>query len=934
MADAKSLAKRQEANHAILAALDIEAEYRSIGLRIPSNARARATGWMPCHAMGREDNSPSAEINVGDGPARGRYRDFGGGGETLSYFDFAAKHGSGYGSDWRQVRNAKARDLKIKLPLGAEEVPADKFEFFDLTPGTLLLWAKTKPPVSAAAVRAAGGRGARWPKGLRAELTQHLIAFPMFGGHLLDLEPIGWHCANSNGQPIKIYQGKGNEPKPVKTMQIGEPGLMNVAGLRGLPEASVVWVVEGLSDMLALQTALMAMPEDLGHVVLTAGGASYHPKPEWMQHFAGKDVRVCFDLDQPDPLTGKRAGETGAKVWVGALITVAETVRNVVLPFVEGSGKKDIRDFLQDHGYNDLWELSETFAPVPLAPVNGDGQAHAAPGEALTPRQAMLVQLGIVVAGQVEGTDWIEVFSQATHKKTLIKDIDRLSLPKANLFFGGRICDQFINEGLEPVPGKYKLKDLQIGIAAEAAEHYLSDEPDRGCGIWHTPDKKRLVLVGPRAAEVWDGDTLTPIETPAIDGQRLDFGGRPWYDRDELLRNLESAKDTSWCQEVIHGANKLFGRWENWHRYATTPQLVTGLVAATWVQTIWEVRPQVCIVGMTNSGKSFLLNECLKKMFGPLGLWIDKPSEAAIRQRLGHTARLLLIDEFENDEKNRQRVLEMMRVSSRGGQIGRGTSNTQKGVLFPLRHMSWTAAKNFKLTDAADRNRFIILNLDNLPDGHVAKLQMPADEVLETLGQRLLAIAIRYSRCAAKMAGEMKRHKAWGVDNRTAEIHAVPISLLACAQGWSMESAVGFLEEVLGEHQKDKPAEDDREQLIRDILESVVHLGRGGKTTVSALLWDQVIEDGSGHAIDRDEALATGGIKTINELPRKLFLSPRTLTRGILKDSDFSKSDLTQILTQIPDSEQCRQQVGIHKSRGVMIPFTYFVAERERKVEF
>lgn len=934
MADAKSSQKWADANRAILAALDIEAEYRRIGLRIDGPGRARATGWMPCHAMGREDANASAEINVGDGDARGRYRDFGGGGESMSLFDFAAKYGSGFGGDWKQARNHFARQTGVKLPKDAEQRDADKFEFFDLTPGTLLLWSKSKPVITAAAVMAAGGRGARWPLKLPAELTQHLITFPCFGGSLLDLEPVGFHSANSApGRPVSIYKGKGVPPDLVKTMQTGPPGLMNVHALRRLPEAKVVWVVEGLSDMLALQTALLSMPDDLGHVVITAGGASYHPKPEWMQHFAGKDVRVCFDLDKPDPQTGKRAGEVGAKVWVGALVKVAAAVRNVALPFIDGSGKKDVRDYLQDHTYNDLWELSETFPVIADQPEAGaNGHAVSADGQALTPHQAMLAQFGIIVSGSVEHTEWIEVFSTATHKKTLIKDIDRLTVPKANLFFGGKICEQYLNPGLEAMPGKYKVRDLQVAIAAEAAGHYLSEEPDRGCGIWKVGE--RLVLVGPRAAEVWDGETLTPIETPALDGQRLDFGGQRWYDRETLIRNLEAAKDTAWCQEVIHGANKLFGRWENWHNYATTPQLITGLVAATWVQTIWEVRPQVCIVGMTNSGKSFLLNECLKKMFGPLGLWIDKPSEAAIRQRLGHTARLLLIDEFENDEKNRQRVLEMMRVSSRGGQIGRGTSNSQKGVLFPLRHMSWTAAKNFKLTDAADRNRFIILNLDALPDGHVARLQMPEDEVLEAFGQRLLAIAIRYSRCAAKMAGEMKRYKAWGVDNRTAEIHAVPISLLACAQGWSTEAAIGFLEEVLGEHKKDKPAEDDREQLIRDILESVVHLGRGGKTTVSALLWDQVIEDGTGHAIDKDEALATVGIKTINELPRKLFLSPRMLTRGILKDSDFSKSDLTQILTQIPDAEQVRQRVGIHQSRGVLIPFSYFAANREQKGEF
>ena len=82
----------------ILAALDIRAEYAALGVRVNGQVPS-ADGWLPCHAIGREDRNPSAAINL----QTGRYRDHGGEGDSLSLFDFAAKHG-GF-SDWRSARD-------------------------------------------------------------------------------------------------------------------------------------------------------------------------------------------------------------------------------------------------------------------------------------------------------------------------------------------------------------------------------------------------------------------------------------------------------------------------------------------------------------------------------------------------------------------------------------------------------------------------------------------------------------------------------------------------------------------------------------------------------------------------------------------------------------------------------------------------------------
>src|SRR5437879_1977828 len=90
----------------------------------PAATKPTAKGWLPCHAIDREDHSASAAIFVGEGKARGRYRDMGGSGLSLSFWEFAGKFG-GYG-DWREARRHFAHKVGTSLPVGAEpKRPAD-----------------------------------------------------------------------------------------------------------------------------------------------------------------------------------------------------------------------------------------------------------------------------------------------------------------------------------------------------------------------------------------------------------------------------------------------------------------------------------------------------------------------------------------------------------------------------------------------------------------------------------------------------------------------------------------------------------------------------------------------------------------------------------------------------------------------------------------
>ncbi len=916
-------AKWHDANLQILARLDIEAEYRSLGVRIASGARARATGWLPCHAIDRDDSDPSAEINVGDGPARGRYRDFGGDGQSLSLFDFAARYSS-ISRDWRDCRSHYAKQTQVKLPDGSDELPADRLDFYPLTPSIARLYAERKPGITAEAIIAAGGIAARYPKGLRPELQQHLIAFPMFGSGLLDLEPTAWHCVNQTAGKVRIYKGKGKEPGETKTMTLGTPGLMNVAALRRIADAKVVWIVEGITDLLALQTALLALGDRAkDHVAISAGGCSYHPRPEWLWAFAGKKCCVCFDVDPPQPGKTIGAGQLGAAVWVSALAPAAAEVRNVQLPTAkpakegEPAPKVDLRDWLcginaegKQRGYADLFALAKE-----TTPINRDDKRVE-----IAPEVALLETLGVVVVGQVEGTEsTIEVYSRATNKKTTIRDVDRFSRNKMVVAFGGENCEEHISpDGGEPSPGKFTSGEVREAICRVASTMpTLSAELPVGLGVW--PVGKKLVLIGPQSAEVWDGATLTRSTSPVVDKQRLDFegGDRPWFDPTVLQAYIQSSGEPEFCTETVEAVRLLFARWDNW-AHPTSPLLLTGLVAATWLQTAWHFRPQVAVIGPSNSGKTMLVEQTLQPLFGRLCLFAQKATEAGIRQAIGHSGKVLILDEFEADE-SRQRVLEMLRGSARGASTMRGTAG-QKHKGFTLRHIAWTSSIELALNSQADRNRFIVLELMKLPKNRPAKLRLPSAVELADLGQRLLAVCVRHWQEAVALA-ETYKGMPFGCDSRYVECYAAPTAILALAYGWSHEDQVAQLRAFLDQQEVVDQEEDEEESLLRDIYESAVLLPRGKRVTVGQLLQPGVVQDGSGEAMDRRQLLVSLGIRLLQH-PDRVFFSRSAVCKELLRGSRFKNSDINQILMRIAGAKRELVWMDGHTSRGVSIPLS------------
>lgn len=385
----------------VLDSLDVAAEYAALGV-VFARDHVSGKGWRACHAVDRKDATASAAVNVGDGPARGRYRDLGGVGLTLNLWEFAARFGKF--TDWRAARKHYAEKAGVKMPAGCEpKRPDDGVEFLENAASDLILagWAEAKGGFGLASVRANGGLYGRYPKKSKPEYSQYVVAFPAFNPPgLTDAEPSAWVIANTTGGGVRVFKGKNKPDGESKTLSVGGSvgGLLGLHALLALaaekdggPPVEVVWKVEGLSDVLALHHALGAAGLLGKHVVLSnSQGTLETVKPGWVELLAGKTVYVVHDRDRP--------GQTGAGRWCDALLPHCPCVKSVELPYpLKDAHGEDTRDFL----HRDKRPFSELLAVAEAAPVYaGDGSSR----DALSPFTIMPPGAPAHGAGSLFGT--------------------------------------------------------------------------------------------------------------------------------------------------------------------------------------------------------------------------------------------------------------------------------------------------------------------------------------------------------------------------------------------------------------------------------------------------------------------------------------------------------------------------------------------------
>ncbi|MCA9220406.1 MAG: hypothetical protein KDA71_08765, partial [Planctomycetales bacterium] len=340
------------------------------------------------------------------------------------------------------------------------------------------------------------------------------------------------------------------------------------------------------------------------------------------------------------------------------------------------------------HTYQDLLALAES-ADIWPRPT-----AEQLDADAFAVEEEICERLQIDVLGEWENGA-VEIYSAVNRKIQQVRDLDRFGYARF-VQLCGRPARDFINQGMHDVPGMVKVGDVKAAIALLAGRCRLTHKSLLGVGCWRgrdTEDNPRdeVVLVGDGEAAAWlrTAGVLEKVEHPRRGGLLLGItGADAWYDFDRLANHLAAAESPEWCAAVVDELADEFSRWE-WE-HDTTPELLVGLVLASYVQTLWEWRPQVAITGRTNSGKSYLF-ETLVRLFGPIAYKVTGQSstEAGIRQGLGSSAMIPLLDEWDKS-RHRAAILSMIRTAGRRDRRATGTQD-QKGHETALQHIFWVA---------------------------------------------------------------------------------------------------------------------------------------------------------------------------------------------------------------------------------------------------
>lgn len=134
-----------------------------------------------------------------------------------------------------------------------------------------------------------------------------------------------------------------------------------------------------------------------------------------------------------------------------------------------------------------------------------------------------------------------------------------------------------------------------------------------------------------------------------------------------------TAKDAVRLTEICEGLN--------WDR-PISARLLSGWMALAPICGALAWRPHIWLTGAAGTGKSWVMDNIMRPVVGPMGLFVQSDTtEAGIRQALGYDARPVLFDEAEGESERAQarmqNVMALMRQSSSesGSVIVKGTAS-------------------------------------------------------------------------------------------------------------------------------------------------------------------------------------------------------------------------------------------------------------------
>lgn len=573
----------------------------------------------------------------------------------------------------------------------------------------------------------------------------------------------------------------------------------------------------------------------------------------------------------------------------------------------------------------DLLARSPAITAVPpggMAPPPPIGTAPTAPPGANPVRieqQNVLNMIEIEVLGHYPDGS-VDIYSRPCRQTNRIPSVARLAYADLILWCGEQALT-CVHPGRDIVSGLITMDQVRNAIAYFGNMISLADAVPMGQGVWRADGEVTLINAGQAVTYDHINSALIDVNTPRVGCQTLDFSStEPWVDFAILRGNLTSAADPNWCRDRFKEVQDIFSNW--YWRFPRDRDLTASLACVTWIQTLLPWRPEVALTGESDSGKSALMKQVLAPFFGRLAMQTEQASEAGIRQEVKNRSLAILLDEFDKN-RERQKILHLFRSASTGGVIRKGTRD-HRGATFRMQHIPWMAAIDSGLVEAADKNRCIVLHLDDIPKANRGALTLPRPRDVNILGLEMLAVTLRHLPTTLELFEFLKTQRFQDVHGRQIEAYAVPAALMAAIMGMDRNAAAGLLGAFLEGKFSNQQGFHDRDELMRCILESQFDARPGVKMSVSAALANENAYQEHHAALERNGIAirtANTGRPTWGCGPGHfLVLNTRSVLRYLLRGTRWYDMDIDQILERLPRADWQRTRIDSKRVVSLWLP--------------
>ena len=327
----------------IIRCTDLVAVFQKYRGRIPPGAQPTADGWLPVHAIDREDKKPSAAINVGSDPSkRGIYVDQAAIGKGAdSFFNMLARMS---GTPFITGRDAYER-------LGREA---------GVFPGTGGGTKPDRPKPTLADVEA-------FQKNLTPETKQFLREKRGLTEESLAKYGIGW-CTKRERNSIPVFDESNTlrnirfhnskrEPKTLNWAGAGEARLWGLERLVRAAPGSTIIITEGEFDAMLAE-------QETDYIGTSSTNGAKGFKKEWVKDYHGHHVVLLYDSDSQ----GREAVHSLVLPAFEAAIEAGQVLSIKVIWLYDlpvDKGHKDITDWIIKDGGSGA-RLKELISQAPL----------------------------------------------------------------------------------------------------------------------------------------------------------------------------------------------------------------------------------------------------------------------------------------------------------------------------------------------------------------------------------------------------------------------------------------------------------------------------------------------------------------------------------------------------------------------------------------